>query len=75
MHERQEPRARLRPLRDEGRRRPPEGEEGLLNRVLGQRVVPEDAEREAVCDPAEPVVELAERRLVTARQQSHEGLV
>ena len=43
--------------------------------VFGQRVVPEDAEREAVCDPAEPVVELAERRLVTARQQSHEGLV
>ena len=49
---------------------PPEGEERLLDGVLGQALVAEDPEGEAVGDPSEPVVELGERRLVGPRDQS-----
>ena len=75
MDEREHPRARLRTLRHEPRRRAPEREEALLDGVFGERVVPEDPEGKPVRDPAEAVVELAEGRLVTARDQRHQGFV
>ena len=50
VHQRQDPRARLRALGDEARGRPPDGEEGLLHRVLCERRVPDNADRQTVCD-------------------------
>ena len=47
----------------------------FLHGVLGEPVVAKDAEGEAVRDPADPVVELAERALVAACHQRDECLV
>ena len=50
-------------------------EERLLDRVLGQRLVAEDAVGEAVGGAADPVVELRERRFVGPRDERDERLV
>ena len=75
MHERQDPGARLRPLGPEAGRRAPDADERLLDRVLGEAVVAQDAEGEPVGDPADAVVELCQRRLVAARDERDESLV
>ena len=75
MDERQDPRGRLRPLGPEAGCRAPHAEEGFLHGVLGEPVVPEHPEREAVRHPADAVVELGQRSLVVARDERHEGLV
>ena len=66
VHEREEPRARLRALGPVRAGAPPDLEERLLDGVLGERCVLEDLVREPVGDFAEAVVELAERVLVGA---------
>src|SRR5262249_40979825 len=58
VDERQDPGARAGALREEPGRRAPDGQEGVLDGVLGERVVAEDAQREPVGDAAETVVEL-----------------
>ena len=75
MDERQDPGARLRPLGPEAGRRAPDAEEGLLHRILGEPVVAQHAECEAVCHPPDAVVELGQRSLVVACDERHEGLV
>ena len=75
VHERQDPGARLRPLGPEGRRRAPDAHERLLDGVLREAVVAQDAEGEPVGDPADALVELCQRRLVAARDERDEGLV
>ena len=75
MDERQDPRARLRPVGAEPRRAPPHREKPLLHRVLGELLVAEDADGEAEGDASYPVVELAERVLVTPCDERHERLV
>ncbi len=75
VHEREDPRARLAALRHEPRRRPPEREEGLLHRVLCERLVAQDAQRQPVRRAGIAVVQLAERRLLRARREQHECLV
>jgi hypothetical protein len=75
VHERQDPRACPRPLRDEARSRPPDGEEALLHGVVRERAVAHDAKREPVRDSAEAVVHLCKRLLGRARHESDESLV
>ena len=53
----------------------PDLEERLLDGVLGERRVPQDLVREPVGDPAESVVELAERVLVGPRDGFDERFV
>ena len=50
-------------------------EERLLNSVLGEALVTQDAQREAVRDAPDPVVELRERVLVAPGDERDEGLV
>ena len=75
VHEREDPRARLAVLGHEARRRPPDGEERLLHRVLGQRLVAQDTERKPVRGAAVAVVELGERGLLRPRGQRDERFV
>ena len=75
MDERQDPGGRLRPLGPEAGCRAPHAEERFLDGVLGEAVVAEHPEREAVRHPADAVVELGQRSLVVARDERHEGLV
>ena len=75
VDERQQPRARLRPLGGEPAGGPPDAEESLLHCVLRQRVVAENPERETVGQPAEAAVKLGERLVVCARDQRQNGLV
>ena len=75
VHERQDPGARLRPLGHEPAGGAPDGEEGLLHRVLRERLVAQHAEREAVGDAAEAVVQLGERDLVRAGDEGDDGFV
>ncbi len=75
MHERQDPGARLPALRHEARRRPPDREEGLLDGVLGERLIAQDAQREAVRRAPVTVVQLGERPLLRARREQDECLV
>ena len=75
MHEREDPRARLRALGPEAGGRAPDAEEGLLDGVLREPVVAQHPEREPVGDPADTVVELGQRRLVAAGDECDEGLV
>src|SRR5207244_5966095 len=53
----------------------PRGQESLLYRVLRQLVVAEDAASQSVGDAAETVVQLAECRVVGARDERDERLV
>ena len=53
----------------------PHGEEAFLHRVLGEPLVAEDPMGDAVCDPADAVVELAERAVVSARDERDQRLV
>ena len=62
-------------LGQEARRAAPDGEERLLHRVLGERLVAQDPQREAVGGAAVAVVELGERGLVGAGERAHERLV
>ena len=55
--------------------RAPDGEERLLHRVLGERAVAQDPQREPVRDAPEAVVELGESRLVRASRERDDGLV
>jgi len=57
VDERQDPRARLGALGEEAVGVAPDAEEGLLNGVLGERLVAQDPQREPVGDTAEAVVE------------------
>ena len=75
MDEREDPRARLGAVGAEGRRAPPHCEEPLLHRILGQAIVAHHALREAECDPAHPVVQLAERGLVPPGDERDERFV
>ena len=75
MDERQDPRARLRALRAERGGAPPDREEPFLHGVLGEPLVAQHAQREAVGDAADPVVQLSERVLVTSGDQRDERLV
>ena len=62
-------------LGQEARGAAPDREKGLLHRVLGERLVAEDAQREPVGDAAVAVVQLRERNLVRARGERDDGLV
>ena len=75
MHQRQEPRARLRPLRHEPVGVAPRREEPFLYHVLGELLVADDSKREPVGDPTEPVVQLGEGGLVRARDEGDDRLV
>ena len=75
MHEREDPRARLRAFGAEAGGRTPDAEEGLLDGVLREPVVAQHPEREPVGDPADTVVQLGQRGLVTAGDECDEGLV
>ena len=75
MDEGQDPSARLRALGEEAVCAPPDAEERLLDRILGQRLVPEDPQREAERDPAEAVVELGERVVVGGGDEREQRLV
>src|SRR5262249_56744558 len=75
MDEREDPGARLAPLGHEARRCPPEGEERVLDRILGERLVAEHAQREPVRRAAVAVVELGERRLLGSGRERDERLV
>jgi len=75
VDERENPRARFPPLRDEARRRPPHGQEGLLHRILRKGRVADDADREAIRNGAEAVVELGKRAVVSSREECDEGFV
>ena len=57
------------------RRRPPDREERLLHRVLGERLVAQHAQRQPVGGAAVAVVQLGERDLVRARGQGDERFV
>ena len=56
-------------------RRAPDGEERLLHRVLGERLVAQDAQREPVRGTAVAVVELGERRLLRPGGEGDERFV
>jgi len=56
VDERQNPGARPRALGEKAVGSAPDGEERLLNRVLGERLVAQDPEREPVRDAAQAVV-------------------
>ena len=75
MDEHEDPGARLGSLGHEAPGGSPDGEEGLLHRVLGQVPVAENAQREPEGDAAVTVVELRQRVLVRARDERHERLV
>ena len=75
VHEREEPRARLRALGLVRAGGAPDLEERLLDGVLGECCVLEDLVREPVGDLAEAVVELAECVLVGAGDGFDELLV
>ena len=75
VDQRQDPGAGLGALRDEAGGRPPDREEALLHRVLGERGIANDPQREAVGDAAEAVVELREGVLVGPRYESDQRLV
>ena len=75
MHEREDPRARLRALGPERGGRAPHAHERLLHRVLREPVVADDAKGEAVGHAAAAVVQLRERRLVAACDEGDERLV
>ena len=55
--------------------RSPDGEERLLHRVLGERLVAQDAQREPVRGAAVAVVQLGERRLLRPGGQGDERFV
>ena len=75
MHEREDPRARLRTLCPERRCAAPDLQECLLHGVLGVAIVAEHAQREPVRDAADPVVQLRERVLVAASHERDQSLV
>src|SRR5205823_7402623 len=75
VDERQDPGARLGPLGEEAAGGAPDGEERLLDGVLGEHRVAENPECEPVGDAAVAVVELSERALLATRDQRKEGLV
>ena len=54
---------------------PPDLEERLLYGVLRVPLVAQHPERQAVRDPADPVVELGQRVLVTACDEGDQGFV
>src|ERR671934_43259 len=75
VDDRQDPRARARALGEEAVGGPPDGEKRLLHRVLRERLVAQDPQREAVGDSAETIVELCQRVLVRGRDEREERLV
>jgi hypothetical protein len=75
MGECEDPRACFSTLGDKARSSPPDREECLLHRVLGEGSVADDADRKAVGDCAEAVVELRERAFVAPCEQRDEGFV
>ena len=54
---------------------PPDREEGVLNGVLGERVVPQDPQCQAVSHAAEPVVQLGEGLLVRAGHERDDRFI
>ena len=54
---------------------PPRGEEAFLHGVLRELLVAEHAQRQAVGDAAEPVVELRQRLVVRSRDKRDDCLV
>ena len=75
MDERQDPRACFRALRPEGRRTAPDLEERLLDCILGVSLVSQNAQREAVGDARDAVVELGERFFVGPRNERYQSFV
>ena len=75
VDERQDPRRGLRALGNERARAPPEAEEGFLDCVLRERLVPQDPVRQAVGDPSDPVVELRQGGFLRARDERDERFV
>ena len=75
VHEREDPGAGLRPLRDEPPGRAPDREERLLHGILGERLVAEHAQREPVGDAVVPVVQLGERELLRSGHERHDRFV
>ena len=71
-HQAQEPGARAAARGIEALGAPPDAQERLLHRVLGQVGAARDAQREAVGERRQPVVELRERALVAARDAAEE---
>jgi hypothetical protein len=75
VRERQNPRARLGSLRPKSSCRAPDVEKRFLDGVLRESAVPQDSQGERKCDASEPVVDLAERRFVGARDKGDDGFV
>src|SRR5262245_11084518 len=71
-HEAQEPRARTAAPRSEALRTAPDAEERLVHRVLAQVGIARDAQRQPVGERREPIVELAERAIVSPRHAGEE---
>src|SRR5262249_19106420 len=75
MDERQDPGARLGALGEEAAGRAPDGEKRLLNRVLGESGVADDAHGKPVGGAAVAIVELSQRLLVPAGNERKQGIV
>jgi hypothetical protein len=75
MHKCQDPGRRLRTLRREGSRCAPDGQECLLHRILCEPVVAQDAKGEPESCAPDAVVELGQRDLVAACNESDQGFL
>ena len=69
MHDRHDQSARLRAPGDESARQAPDAEERFLHHVLSEQWILYDPQRETVGRAAVPVVQLAEREIVGARDE------
>src|SRR4029077_15286428 len=69
---REDPRAGPALFRHEPRRGTPDGEKRLLHRVLGERLVSQDPQREPVRGAAVAVVQLGQRGLLGPGREGHE---
>jgi CRP-like cAMP-binding protein len=71
----EDPGARLGPLRNEARGRPPDGEKSLLDGVFGQCGIANYAQGETVGDVSKAVVELRKRAVISPRDERDERLI
>ncbi len=75
MNQCHDPGARLGAIGPEGRSCAPDAEEGLLHGILGEPVVTQHSESQAVGDPANTVVQLGERVFVVTGDERDQSLV
>ena len=75
VDEREEPRPRFRTFGHELVGASPRLKECFLHGILGERLVPQDSQRETVCHATEPVVQLGERVVVGSRHECDNSFV